>query len=651
VWDDDGYLTTPALQSLRGLGRIWFDVGATEQYYPLLHSAFWLEHRLWGDAPFGYHLVGILLHAGSAGLFAAVLRRLEIPGAWLAAFVFALHPIAVESVAWIAEQKNTLSTFLYLGSALAYLGYDRDRRVRSYALALTLFAAALLAKTVTATLPAALLVVFWWRRGRLSWRRDVAPLLPWFALGAAAGLFSGWVERTFIGAQGPDFNLTWVQRLLVAGRDLWFYAGKLLWPAPLVFIYPRWSVDPGAIGQYFFPLAAAVLLAILWRLRRRSRAPLAAFLCFTGALFPTLGFLNVYAFIFSYVADHWAYLACLSAMAPLAAAAVTVAAYAPEYLRRAGFVALLGTLIALGALTWRRCEAYRDSETLYRTTLAQNPDCWMAHLNLGVILVDAGAVPEAIDHYREALRLKPDYADTHFDLGSALVKAGRPAEAIAEFETALRLKPGFSQAHINLGNALVRSGRAREAIDHFAAALDALPDSAEAHAGLGAALFSTGDRAGAMAQDEEALRLKPGLADAHYNLGVALAAGGNLPEAIRRYEEALRLKPDYVEACANLGGALANSGRLEEAAAQFERALRLRPDFTAVRVNLGETWLRLGRTTDAVDQFSAAARLKPADAGIHRQLGLALRALGRNDEAAEEFTRAAALTGGGPRAP
>ena len=323
IWDDDAHVTRPELRSWHGLYRIWFDLGATQQYYPLLHSAFWLEHKLWGDATLGYHLVNILLHATAAVLVALILRRLAIPGAYLAAAIFALHPVQVESVAWITELKNTLSAVFYLGAMLVYLRFDQTRKTPLYWWALGLFVLGLLSKTVTATLPAALLVIFWWRQGRLSWRRDVVPLLPFFGLGAAAGVLTAWVERKLIGAEGAAFELTIIERCLIAGRAIWFYLGKLVWPAELIFIYPRWHVSQAIWWQYLFPAAALLLLAVLWGLRRRWRGPLAGLLFFVGTLLPVLGFCNVYPFIYSFVADHFQYLASLG-MITLASAGVAL---------------------------------------------------------------------------------------------------------------------------------------------------------------------------------------------------------------------------------------------------------------------------------------------------------------------------------------
>ena len=270
VWDDNGHITKPALRSWEGLARIWTQPGATQQYYPLTHSLFWLEHRLWGDTPAGYHLVNILLHAALALLLLKVLRRLEAPGAWLAAGLWALHPVQVESVAWISELKNTLSGVCYAGAALAYLRFDRERKPMSYALALALFVAGLLAKTVVATLPAALLLVLWWKGKKLGWKKDLLPLAPFFLAGLSLGLFTTWMERTtIIAGDAALYHLSIIGRFLVAGRDFWFYLGKLAWPHPLIFIYPRWDMSAAVGWQFLFPLAALLLAVALWRWQRQ----------------------------------------------------------------------------------------------------------------------------------------------------------------------------------------------------------------------------------------------------------------------------------------------------------------------------------------------------------------------------------------------
>ena len=659
IWNDRDYVTAPALRSLGGLARIWTKLGATQQYYPLLHSAFWVEHRLWGDHPLGYHLVTLLLHAGSAVLFALTMRRLfaserarpDTGGAWLAALLFALHPVHVQSVAWITEQKNTLSLAFYLAAALVYLQFDETRRPRTYVAALALFVASLGCKTVTATLPAALLVVFWWKRGRLDWRRDVLPLLPWLALGTVMGLFSSWIERTYIGAQGADFNLPVIGRALVAGRAVWFYAGKLVWPFGLNFVYPRWTVDAAVWWQWLFPLGLLVVGAALWALRRRSRGPLAAFLFFVGSLFPVLGFVNLYGARYSWVWDHWQYLPDLGLLA-LAAAGMTAGwRCAAPRLRwlGSGLVAALAALF--GALTWAHCGMFHDDQTLYRTTLAHNPGCWMAHNNLGVAWSQLpGRLNDAIAQYEEALRLQPDYAEPHNNLGNAWSKLpGRLNDAIAQYEEALRLKPDYVEAHNNLGNAWSQiPGRLHDAIAQYEEALRLRPDDVEAHNNLGAAWSQVPGRLNdAIAQYEEALRLQPDLAGAHNNLGVAWSqVPGRLHDAIAQYEEALRLKPDYAEAHYNLGVAWSQvPGRLHDAIAQYEEALRLKPDYAEAHYNLGLAWSQVpGRLHEAIVQYEEALRLQPDYVEAHYNLGNAWSQVpGRLHEAIVQYEEALRL--------
>ena len=615
IWDDDGHVTKPALRSLHGLWRIWTELGATQQYYPVLHSAFWIEHRLWGDAPLGYHLLNVLLHATAACLFGLVLARVErvVPNAldrasrpssalgttrstWplLAAFIFALHPVCVESVAWISEQKNTLSTVFYLLSALAYLHFDQDRKPRAYFLALGLFVLALLSKSVTATLPAALLVIFWWQRGRLSGKRDVVPLLPWFATAAAAGILTAWVERTFIiGAQGYAFDLGPVQRCLLAGRVIWFYFGKLFWPANLIFIYPRWQVDAAAAWQYLFPVAAVASVVALWLIRRRARGPLAGWLFFIGSLFPALGFFNAYPFIFSYVADHFQYLASLGIIATLAGgwqkAGKRESGKSENRSAVSRFLAFplsrffpAALLLTLGTLTWRQCGDYKNAETLYRKTLEKNPDCVMAHNNLGKLLRESGRVQEAIGQYLQALRLQPD-AKVHYNLGVALDYAGRPRDAVLEYKEALVLNPRYPEAHINLARALAGMGEFPEAIAHDREALRLTPDSAEAHNNLGNIFYGQGRVGEAMEEFQSALRIDPGYATAHNGMGVALARNGRAAEAMDQFQEALRARPDYPEAHVNLALALARKGQVQDAIAHLKEALRLKPDLSQAR--------------------------------------------------------------------
>ncbi|MBX3750356.1 MAG: tetratricopeptide repeat protein [Opitutaceae bacterium] len=586
LWDDDAHVTRPELRSAEGLIRIWTEPGATQQFYPLLHSVFWLEHRLWGDAVLGYHLANLLQHGLAACLVFLLVRRLELPGAALAAGVWALHPVSVESVAWISEQKNTLSAVLYLGAALCYLKFDATRGRGPYLAAFGLFGLALLTKTVTATLPAALLVIFWWRRGRLGFRRDVAPLLPWFALGIASGLFTAWMERSFIGAQGTDFALGPVERVLLAGRAVCFYFGKLVWPVDLVFIYPRWTIDAAVTWQYVFPLAVAVVGGGFIWLARRRRGPLAALLLYGGTLFPALGFLNVYPFLFSFVADHFQYLASLAVIVPVAGLATRLAAPLPVAGRGALAAALL---LGLTLLSRSQARPYADAETLYRTILRANPDCWLAANNLGNLASRSpDRAAEAAALYAEVVRLRPGMADAHYNLANALARLpGRAGEAEAHYRNALRLQPDLVEARNHYGNLLAREpARTPEAIAQFQAALRLEPGFAEVHNNLGNLLVRLpGRRAEAITHYETAVRLQPDFADAHYNLAVAAAREpGGRDRALAAFAAALRLRPDFAEAHFGCGVLLhEDPARRAEADEHFAATLRLRPDWVAAR--------------------------------------------------------------------
>jgi len=629
--DDDLHITRPEMQSWGGLGRIWFDVGATQQYYPVVHTAFWLEHRLWGDAMAGYHLGNVLLHGVAAVLTGVLMRRLGLRGAWLAAFLFALHPVCVESVAWIAEQKNTLSTVFALGASIAYLRFDQTRGRSHYGLALVLFALALLSKTAVVTVPAVLLVVVWWRRSRLAWRRDVGPLLPWFACGGAASVATLSLERRLMAEVGANFQMSLGGRFLLAGRAFWFYLGKVLWPAGLTFVYPRWSVNALEGWQYGYPLGMAGLGAGLWFLARRTRGPLAAFLCYAGLLAPALGFLNMEWFVFSYVADHLQYLACLSVIVPLAALAANGAARLPAPARRLFPAVAVGLAGSLGVLTWRQCRRYADPVMFYRTAAALNPAAAAAYDNLGRVLATMpGHRLEAIAQFETALRITPNVAQGHEDLGDVLLQdSARRAEAAAQFEIALRLQPDRKSARDKL--ALAWSGlpgRLPDAIAEYRASLRSDPSNPRAHDSLGVALSKMPGRMDeAIAQYHEALRLKPDFAEAHNDLGLALAQSGHLSEAIVQFEEALRLKPDFAGPHNNLGLAWTLlPGRTKDAVAEFKEAVRLDPEFAPAWHSLGQAWYRLGNLRASADAFREELRLSPDNLAARQALAAVTQA-------------------------
>ena len=550
LWDDEPHIGGPELRTLDGLRRIWFVPRTTQQYYPLLHTSFWLQQRLWGDSTTGYHIVNLLLHIGCVVLVLRILRRLRIPGAELAAIIFALHPVNVETVAWIAERKNTLSALFALAATLWYLKFDETRSRRSYALALGLFFLGLLSKAAIVTMPLALLAIFWWKRGTISWRRDVVPLIPLFFFSAASGLMTRWVEYGNIASRASILALSPIDRCLIAGRAFWFYLWKLLWPSNLMFVYPRWEINATVWWQYIFPLAVLGLLALLWSLRRWSRAPLAGVLVYIVLLLPSLGFANIYFFLYSFVADHWQYLACLGIITPCASGIVLLAAQLKSWqawFERGTTVVLAGTLFLL---TWQQSRMYSNAETLYRTTIARNPACWLAYGHLVDILYQENRIAEAMNLFREELRIEP--AEAHYNLGFALLRKGRTSEAIDQYEKALLVNPDYAEVRNNLASALVMTGRFSEAID----------------------------------QCNEVLRIDPGSSAAHDNLGNALAQTGRASEAIDHYKQTLRMNPNSSDAHSNLGAALALTGRMSEAIEELKSALRINPNNSDARNNL-----------------------------------------------------------------
>jgi len=503
-----------------------------------------------GDSPSGYHLVNLLLHIGCVVLVLKILRFLRVPGAELAAVIFALHPVNVETVAWIAERKNTLSGIFALAATFSYLKFDENRSRPSYALAIGLFLLGLLSKTAIVTLPLAWLMIFWWKRGAISWRRDVVPSIPFFFLSAAAGLVTRWFENTGIGYKTTILDLSLLDRCLIAGRAFWSQLGKLLWPSNLMFVYPRWEINAGVWWQYLFPLAVLGLLGVLWNFRRWSRAPFAGVLIYLFLLLPSLGFLNIYFFIYSFVADHWQYLACLGIITPCASGIVLLAGH---FKRWQGWIEPGVTLLVAGTLfllTSQQSRMYTDIETLYRTTIARNPTCWMAQVNLGNILYQSNRVPEAMDLFNLAMGIKPAVA--HYSLGNALLQKGRTSGAIEQYKEALRIDPNYAETQNNLGNALLLIGQTSKAIDQYQQALRINPGNAKTHNNLGNALVQTGRAAEAIDHYKQALRIHPTSADAHNNLASALAQMGRISEAIEQLKAALRIKPHDIDTQNNL---------------------------------------------------------------------------------------------------
>ncbi len=535
TWDDDEYLTdNPTFKNLDFksadcLHQVWFTASALD-YYPMTYTMWWLEMRIWANNPAGYHLVNVFLHALSAVLLWRVLQRLNIPGALLAAAIFALHPVNVESVAWISEGKNALCMFFYAGTLLCWLKFEDSGRGRWYGLALAGFALALFSKTAVAPLPVVLLGMAWWRHGRVGWT-DVRQVVPFFVMAAALGLVTVWFHyHRAIGHEVVRTDGFW-SRLAGAGWAVWFYLYKAVLPLNLAFVYPRWQIDARKVLSYIPLVLLAAAFVLCWCGRRGwGKALLFGLAYFVVMLLPVLGFLNIYFMRYSLVADHWEYFAIIG---PIALAAALI---------RKPVVAT-ALLLVLGALTWKQCGIYADVETLWQTTLRLNPDCCMAHYNLGNVFAQQGLVDGAIRQYQEALQINPDSVDAHNNLGIVLRQEGRVDEAITQFQQALQIKPDHAEAHYNLGNAFLQKGNVTEAITHFQQAAQIQPDFAEAHNNLAVALRRKGRVAEAIAQYQNVLQINPDNADAHYNLATALRQQGREDEAMVHYQKALQIEP------------------------------------------------------------------------------------------------------------
>src|SRR6267143_6982363 len=712
IWDDESHLTrNPCVVGPLGLKEIWTSARAV--YYPLVLTTFWTVHKFVGLSPWPYHLLNVLLHAGSAVLLWQVLRQLNVRGAWLGAALWALHPVMVQSVAWVTELKNTQSGFFYLLSIFCFLKWAADKSISvpsplssqgrrqgegfdiksetpiaspltsflspsrnreaeraaantelksrgcmrwwNFGLSLFFFVLAILSKPSVVLLPVVLALCLWWRTGRIYWR-DIAALVPFLLISALASVWTILEQKFHAGAIGVEWAQTWPERLIIAGRAIWFYLTKLAWPYPLIFIYPRWKINSSQLIAYLPLVAALAGLLALWLIRAKwSRAAFFAGAYYVVSLFPVLGFFSVYFFRYSFVSDHFQYLASMGPLA-LAGAGITegIAATGWKSSFRPAVCGLL--LLVLGVLTWRQNAIYHDIVALYTGTLAKNPGCWMAHYNLAIALRAKGETDQAVAHYRQAVAPRPDYAAAHYNLARIFVEKGEFEEAIVHYEKALAVNPADAEAHSNLGSTLFQIGRVDEAIVHYQKALAIQPDYADASCNLANALLSKGDMDGAIVHYMACLALSPNQAEAQYNLASALLRKGRTDEAIAHYQKTLELQPGNADAHANLGSALLEKGRVQEAIAQYREALVLAPENITAQSNLA--WLlatssdpSLRNGSEAVSLAETASRLSGGNRPlILRILAAAYAETGRFADAIETAQQALRLAGAGDNA-
>jgi len=634
VWDDPLLVQkNPLITGKLNVSSVWF---ATD--FPLTLTVFWLEWLMWGTSPVGFHLVNVLLHALSAVLVWRVLLRLKIPGAWLGAAIFAVHPVCAATAAWVSEQKNTLALVFYLLSLLCYLRSEQERaksESKSFAanahtfywFSLFTFLLALLSKTSTVMLPVVLIGCVWWQHGRLT-RRDVLMTSPFFLLALVFGLLTVWFQKHQAMAGMAVQSENFWGRLAGAAMAVWFYIGKALLPFKLNMIYPRWTIDPLNWHSWAPLLMLVLLIALFWRFRSTwGRPMLFAAGYFIANLFPVLGFFDMYYLTLSRVSDHFQYL-------PLIGIAVLTGAGLHYLLRRwtkepgvesgdetqnarvdrsvtrlinprqpliaKGGIALL--LLSLSVLTFQRARVLASDEMLWRDTLAKNPEAWLAHNNLGCILAENHSYDEAIRHFRSSIQIH-------------------------------ERNP---QAHGNLARALAFEGKTNEAEEHIRIALAIKPDDAAVQRSFASILSSHGKQKQALAHLREAIRLEPDL-ETRLQFADLLHQTGNAQEAIVQYRQVLLLNGDSIEGLNNLAWLLATSydpflRNGPEAVRLATRACELTHHQQAMHLGtLAAALAEAGRLAEAVDVAEESARIaiaagQPQIAAMNQQLLVLYRA-------------------------
>ena len=677
LWDDVIWLTEPLVLSWSGIRDIWLAPSALSQeahYWPLVYTSFWLEHKLWGLTPVGYHLSNVLLHLVNTLLVWRLLVVLRVPGAWAAAAIFAVHPLHVESVAWIIERKDLLSTLFYLCAVLVWIRPQGPRPV----LAAVLLTAALLSKSMPATLPVALLLWYWWR-GRWPSLRETAGLAALFGV----SLFITLADVAFyVSRESLSLGYSFIERVQIASHALWFYVGKLLWPTNLAVIYPHWEIGAANAGAWLYVIAAAVAAALLWFSRRRiGRAPVVAVAFFTLTLAPALGFIDYGYMQFSFVADRFQYLAGLGVIAGLAGSAAFLAARY-RYGEKIAQAALAIVLAAFGTLSWNQASIYRNDMVFFEHVIEHNPLARGAHGNLAIEYFKVGRLEEGLEINLIAAEQDPESAGTQSNLGQAYLRLERFQEAEEAFSRALELDPRSLDARQNYGEVLREQGKHQAAATQYREAISIDSDFAIGYAALGQSLFHLGrnaeaveaiDRAidlglepatgqilnliaaqalgrlGRMAEAEERIAATaaeaPGnVRPAAYRVALQLEAG-QAAAAERSFRAALDLYAGNASDLYDFGQALTSLAAQQYALGAYRAALAVDPDHVRALVEVGNLELDFDRFAESLTAFDRALALSPdlaEQAALHGSMGEAALELGQ-DDAADYFERALAV--------
>ena len=560
IWDDHLVMENEHIRTLGGVWRIWTEAPLSPEedvrYWPVFYSSFWVDHHIWGERAGGYHFDNVVLHGLNVTLLWRLLLSLKVPGAWLAAAVFAVHPIQVETVAWIIERKGLLASLFFLLAGLAFLRFERLRDKRFYIMALAFFTLSVLGKPVTVVFPVVVLLWLYWK-GKSFTKRRLIHLVPFFLVALWNGLFNMHLASKY---DPVNFGYSTMQRLVIAGRSTWFYLGKTLCPVNLMTIYPKWQLSPLRFWHFLFPIGVTVLILVLWAKRSQlGKAPLVAVLFFIIVLSPTSGLLEFSFMAHSFVADRYQYLASAGLIAFFVSAA-TVFSRRQNESRKTFTIAMAGLLLLFFLMTWHRASDYRDMESLFADNVKKNPNAPTARDNLGLALLTKGRYREAESHLRASLAIQPDLAEARNNLGLTLAYQGKDEEAIEEYQRLLQKSPDYAIAHANLGNALARLARFDEAAQHFVKAIESDAECATAHYGLGVLSLQVKTPEEAIPHLSRTVEIDPRFSNAYNNLGVAYEMCGNLEQAIKNYRQALSVNPSNRDADRNLSNALNKQG-------------------------------------------------------------------------------------------
>jgi len=611
IWDDNALTENLVIRTNDGLLKIWFspsEILQESHYWPLTYTTFWIEYRFWGLNPFGYHLVNVLIHILNAILLFLILRKLSVPVAWLASAIFALHPVHIESVAWVIERKDVLSGMFYLLSFLMFIHFNENKKWGIYALSLLFFICAMLSKSITVSLPLALLLYLYWKSDKIK-KSDLLQLIPFLIIAIILAFFD-----VRFAQQAEDLKLpfSFIDRILIATRAVWFYAWKVLLPINLIPIYPRWEIDARAIWQYLFPLLLIATFILLWLKRKQfGKAPLVLVLYFVVTLGPILGFFDYSYMLHSYVADRFQYLASIGLIILVSSFILKIFRILYNYQKRILYIIIGLLLLVLGILTFQHTKIYKDTRTLFEYTISKNPEAYGAYNALGNFLLEQGKAENAIVYYSKALQIEPNYAQASYNMGLSLDKLGRFQEAIQYYLNTIEISPHFIKAYNNLGNAKFRQGEIEDAEAYYLKALEINPKFADAHFNLGNILNQNGKIDEAISHYLQAIQINPYFVQPYVNLGIVLANQGKVDKAITYFSKAIQIDPNFPDAYYNLGISLLQKNKLDEAITQFAKVIEITPNDADAHYNLGNICMKQGNVQQAVIHYKKALQIRP----------------------------------------